>query len=86
MSATTRLLIVSPVAPIKPLNPWQPATATVQPGLTNGRFSFTYNRRELAFDLLYFVDISTNLATWDTTSRKPTKTLFLMTEYSKSSR
>lgn len=48
------------------LNPWQPATNTLVPGVTGGHFAFTYTRRELAADLLYYVDVSTNLVTWDT--------------------
>ncbi len=48
------------------MNPWQPGTNTIHPGIIGGNFEFTYVRRKLAADLLYFVDVSTNLVTWDT--------------------
>lgn len=48
------------------MNPWQPATNTIQAGMAGGNFVFTYSRREWAADLQYSVDVSTNLATWDT--------------------
>jgi len=47
------------------LNPWQPATNTIQPSIIGGTFEFSYARRELAADLLYNVDVSTNLTAWD---------------------
>ena len=47
-------------------DPWQPDANILQPNVINGKFCFSYPRRELAADLQYFVDVSTNLLTWDT--------------------
>ena len=47
-------------------DPWQANANTIQPNIIGGNFGFVYARRKLAADLLYFVDVSTNLLTWDT--------------------
>jgi hypothetical protein len=48
------------------LDPWQPAGNQIQASMTSGNFTFIYNRRKWAADLQYFVDVSTNLTSWDT--------------------